>query len=140
MGYAESKTIDLDEIPVIDFKGFDSGKGSEIQTIIQKIRKVAEQLGFFYIRNHGIPEEVIQKAHQAAKKFFSQPLTKKQNLKINSSHHGFLCMGEAKMESAENIDLKESFVWGLDLPDNHPSVTSKNLFLGRNQPEIMLNQ
>ena len=37
------------------------------------------------------------------------------------------------MESAKNIDLKESFVWGLDLPDDHPSVTSENLFLGRNQ-------
>ena len=37
------------------------------------------------------------------------------------------------MESAENIDLKESFVWGLDLPDDHPSVNSENPFLGRNQ-------
>jgi isopenicillin N synthase-like dioxygenase len=34
--------------------------------------------------------------------------------------------------------LDQGFVWGLDLPDNHPSVTMGNPFLGRNQwPEDM---
>ena len=37
------------------------------------------------------------------------------------------------MEKAKRVDLKESFIWGLELPDNHPSVNSKNPFLGRNQ-------
>ena len=37
------------------------------------------------------------------------------------------------MEQAKSVDLKESFVWGLDLPDEHPSVTMENPFLGRNQ-------
>ena len=44
------------------------------------------------------------------------------------------------MEQAERMDLKESFVWGLDLPDEHPSVTMENPFLGRNQwPTEMLD-
>ena len=33
--------------------------------------------------------------------------------------------GGAKMEKAKE-DLKESFVWGLEIPDNHPSVNSKS--------------
>ncbi len=37
------------------------------------------------------------------------------------------------MEQAERVDFKESFVWGLDLPDEHSSVTMENPFLGRNQ-------
>ena len=37
------------------------------------------------------------------------------------------------MEKATRVDLKESFVWGLDLPDEHPDLTEENPFLGRNQ-------
>ena len=133
MGYAESKTIAVEEIPVIDFGGFLKGTPEESMQVAQEIRKAAEEVGFFYIRNHGIPESVITQAHRASQSFFSQSQDSKQKIKINSSHHGFLSVGEAKMESAENIDLKESFVWGLDLPDDHPSVNSENPFLGRNQ-------
>jgi len=133
MGYAESKKITVEEIPIIDFSGFQAGNEKDSLAVAQQIRNAAKEVGFFYIRNHGISESVIQKAHQAAKLFFSQPSASKRNLKINSNHHGFLSVGEAQMESAEKIDLKESFVWGLDLPDEHPSVTSDNPFLGRNQ-------
>ena len=133
MGYAESKTIAVEEIPVIDFSGFLKGKEKDSYFVAQQIREAAEGVGFFYIRNHGISEDVINRAYQAAKSFFSQPSSFKQNLKINASHHGFLSVGEARMEESEKMDLKESFVWGLDLPDEHPSVTSENPFLGRNQ-------
>ena len=42
------------------------------------------------------------------------------------------------MEKAEKIDLKESFVWGLELPDDHPSITKKNLFLGTNYLDLYI--
>ncbi len=105
MGYAESKTIAVEEIPVIDFGGFLGGTPEESMQVAREIRKAAEEVGFFYIRNHGIPESVITEAHRASQSFFSQSEDSKQKIKINSSHHGFLSVGEAKMESAENIDL-----------------------------------
>ena len=55
MGYAESKTIAVEEIPVIDFGGFLGGTPEESMQVAQEIRKAAEEVGFFYIRNHGIP-------------------------------------------------------------------------------------
>ena len=97
MGYAESKTIAVEEIPVIDFGGFLKGTPEESMQVAQEIRKAAEEVGFFYIRNHGIPESVITEAHRASQSFFSQPQDSKQKIKINSSHHGFLSVGEAKM-------------------------------------------
>ncbi|GIT72229.1 MAG: hypothetical protein Ct9H300mP28_20430 [Pseudomonadota bacterium] len=52
-------------------------------------------------------------AYNASKSFFNpKPLEWKNTVKINSSHHGFLSIGEARMEKAKKVDLKESFIWG----------------------------
>ena len=133
MAYAQSKTIAVEKIPVIDTAPLRFGTSEAAQAVALKIRQAAEEVGFFYICNHGISEAVIEQAYRAAQGFFSRPKKWKNSVKINSNHHGFLSVGEAKMEQAERVDLKESFVWGLDLPDDHPSVTEKNPFLGRNQ-------
>ena len=133
MTYALSKTIEIEKIPVIDVKPLRAGTLENAYSVALEIRQAAEEIGFFYIRNHGVPESVIKQSYSAAKDFFNLPKVVKNNVKINSNHHGYLCFGEAKMEQAKSVDLKESFVWGLDLPDEHPSVTMENPFLGRNQ-------
>ena len=133
MTYAVSKTIEIEKIPVIDVKPLRAGTLENAYSVALEIRQAAEEIGFFYIRNHGVPESVIKQSYSAAKDFFNLPKVVKNNVKINSNHHGYLCFGEAKMEQAKSVDLKESFVWGLDLPDEHPSVTMENPFLGRNQ-------
>jgi isopenicillin N synthase-like dioxygenase len=133
MAYAESKTIEVDKIPVIDVSKLRSGTPETAHAVALEIRQAAEEVGFFYILNHGIPEAVIKQAYYVAKEFFNLPKELKDSVKINTNHHGYLSVGEAKMEQAERMDLKESFVWGLDLPDEHSSVTMENPFLGRNQ-------
>ncbi len=51
-----------------------------------------------------------------------------------------LAVGQAKMEKATRVDLKESFVWGLDLPDGHPDLTVENPFREEtNGPHKCLN-
>jgi len=133
MSYAAAKTITIDEIPVIDVHTLRSGDSKLKQGVARKLRQAAEGIGFFYIRNHRIPSQLIQQAYVATQKFFQQPLDWKNQLKINPNHHGFLAVGQAKMEKAKRVDLKESFVWGLDLPEGHPDITEENPFLGRNQ-------
>ena len=133
MAYAHSKNIEVDQIPVIDVAPLHSGTTEAVCSVAIEIRRAAEKVGFFYIRNHGISESVIEQAYLAAGGFFSRPREWKDCVKINENHHGFLSVGEARMEQAERVDLKESFVWGLDLPDDHPSVTAENPFLGRNR-------
>ena len=140
MAYAESETINIDKIPVIDVSKLRSGTPETAHAVALEIRQAAEEVGFFYIHKHGIPEAVINQAYYAAKEFFKLPKELKDSVKINANHHGYLSVGEAKMDHAERMDLKESFVWGLDLPDEHPSVTMENPFLGRNQwPTEMLD-
>ena len=133
MSYAQAKKIAVETIPVIDAGPLRSGTLADAKQVAMEIRQAAQEVGFFYLCNHGISPEVIMQAYNASKSFFTKPMEWKNTVKINSSHHGFLSIGEARMEKAKKVDLKESFIWGLELPDNHPSVNSKNPFLGRNQ-------
>ena len=120
MSYPQAKKIAVETIPVIDAGPLRSGKLSDLRKVAMEIRQAAQEVGFFYLCNHGISSEVISQAYDASKSFFSKPMQWKNNLKINSNHHGFLSIGEARMEKAKKEDLKESFVWGLDLPESDP--------------------
>ena len=133
MAYAQSKTIDIESIPVIDTGPLHSGNSEAVRSVVSEIRQAAEKIGFFYIRNHGIPKDVIEQAYRAAQGFFSRPKEWKDSVKINANHHGYLTVGEAKMEQAERVDFKESFVWGLDLQAEPSSVTMQKPSLGLNQ-------
>ena len=138
MTYTKSKTISVEKIPVINVSPLRKGTSEEARSVGMKIRKAAEEIGFFYISDHGIPKELINQAYNATKDFFKKPKYFKNKVKINSNHHGFLSIGQSKMEGAKKEDLKESFVWGLDLPDDDTSDSEKNPFLGNNQwPEGM---
>ena len=69
MAYAQSKTIDIDSIPVIDTGPLHSGNSKAVRSVVSEIRQAAEKVGFFYIRNHGIPKDVIEQAFRAAQGF-----------------------------------------------------------------------
>ena len=44
---------------------------------IKEIKKACEDVGFFTVINHGIPNTSIEKIHSNCKNFFSLPLKKK---------------------------------------------------------------
>jgi hypothetical protein len=58
------------EIPLIDLAGLN---GSELdrKKIAQEVRTAAEDSGFFYISNHGVEKELIERAHNQAKRHVS---------------------------------------------------------------------
>jgi hypothetical protein len=53
------------EIPVIDLSTIYDGPEAR-KALAVGIKKAAEDIGFFYIKNHGIKEDVIQKAEDQA--------------------------------------------------------------------------
>jgi isopenicillin N synthase-like dioxygenase len=137
MSYAEVRRIAVAEIPVIDVAPLRGGQGAAISTVGTALRRASSEIGFFYVRNHGVPDSLIERADAAARRFFSLPLEDKLRVCINRHHHGFLRVGEAKMATDAKVDLKESFVWGLDLPDANPDRLA-NPFLGPNNwPDFM---
>jgi len=133
MAYATARQIALSEIPVIDVAALRAGDPGATAAIGAAMRAASTEVGFFYISGHGVPEAAIAAARDAARRFFEQPEEAKARVAVNARHRGFIGIGGAKMYSNARIDLKESFVWGLELPEDDPEVAAGNPLLGPNQ-------
>jgi len=131
MNYPSVTTVDLSAIPVIDVAALAGRDRAGWTAVARELRRASSEVGFIYVRNHGVPEAVLARADAAARQFFALPLGQKLQAKINPHHHGFLRVGEARMGRDIKPDLKESFVWGLELPDSDPE-RQRNPFLGPN--------
>lgn len=132
MNYATARDIPITEIPVIDIAGLYGDDSGALLTVAAQMREAAERVGFFYVRNHGIPAALIERTEALARRFFAFPLEEKLSVAPRSHHRGFLHVGQAKMHERARPDLKESFVWGLDIAEDDPDFLAGNRMLGPN--------
>lgn len=138
MGYAKARRVSFSEIPVIDLAPLRDGSGDGLAAVSRRVHEAATSAGFFYIANHRVPREVIDAAHEASIRFFALPHEEKLRVKIDDRHRGFIAIGEAKMYDDANVDLKESFTWGLELPADDPDVAAGKPLMGPNNwPDFM---
>ncbi|ETS83097.1 hypothetical protein PFICI_04973 [Pestalotiopsis fici W106-1] len=105
-----------DEMPLIDLSTID-GDFEARKAIAKKIKHAAENTGFFYINNHGIPEELIQEALDSCKQFFAQPLSDKEKVrtKISGKSVGYTGVGGTQINKTETKDNKETFSMRYDV-------------------------
>ncbi|KAL4930290.1 uncharacterized protein BDV17DRAFT_45184 [Aspergillus undulatus] len=115
-----------DEIPVIDLSQVDNGL-EERKHVAAKIRAAAEGTGFFYVKNHEIPEELIQRALHQAQVFFAQSAEEKEKVlhskfPKNDGYHG---VGTTQTNNKESHDQKETFSVRYN-PFNDPTVSDRS--------------
>jgi isopenicillin N synthase-like dioxygenase len=132
MAYARATTISPDEIPVLDVSGLAGGDPAAIAQAGRAMREAAESIGFFYVANHGVPASLVERAFAASKAFFALPEADKRKVEIDARHRGFLAVGQAKMYASAKIDLKESYLWGLELGPDDPDVIAGKPLMGPN--------
>lgn len=98
-------------------------------SIARPLAEVAEELGnsfeeygFAVIRDHGIPQELIDQAEAMSKAFFALPAETKQAYKIEGSGgaRGYTPFGVETAKDAKVHDLKEFWHVGRELPVGHP--------------------
>ena len=65
-------------IPIIDFSGVREGAPGALARVADQIHAACIDYGFFYLANHGIPEDAIRGAVDAAASFFALPVSEKQ--------------------------------------------------------------
>lgn len=74
----------------------DKGGADDLNNLLQ----ACISSGFFYISDHGVPQQVIDDAFGQAKKFFAQPMDKKMLVDL---HKGTSFKGYAGLKG-ENVD------------------------------------
>jgi isopenicillin N synthase-like dioxygenase len=133
MSYADAKTIASTAIPIIDIGSLDQGTVTGARHVGRQLLDTAETVGFFYVRNHGIPQDLIARTDAIARRFFALPLEEKQKVRVMRWHRGYIKIGEAKMYDTAKIDLKESFIWGREVAADDADTKAGDNLSGPNQ-------
>jgi isopenicillin N synthase-like dioxygenase len=93
-----------------------------LETIADELGRSFGEFGFAVVRDHGIPQELIDRAEAASKAFFGLPDDVKRAYAIQGGGgaRGYTPFGTEKAKDAEVFDLKEFWHVGRDLPEGHP--------------------
>ncbi|CAN0092914.1 unnamed protein product [Ascophyllum nodosum] len=75
------------------------------------IGKACKDFGFFYLENHGVPEEVMRYVFDQSKAFFSLDIKEKMKVKADKNNHGYTPMHEEIVdpEHQSKGDTKEGY-------------------------------
>ncbi|MBN8897221.1 MAG: 2-oxoglutarate and iron-dependent oxygenase domain-containing protein, partial [Rhodospirillales bacterium] len=89
-------------IPIIDYGPYFAGEPGALARLAVEVRDACENVGFLYARNHGVPQDVIDRAFAASKRFHALPLADKLKLRLNENNIGYLPMN-ASVQGASTV-------------------------------------
>ncbi len=111
-------------IPTVDLAAFLSGDEKRKQRFVQELGKAYEEVGFVAVKNHGIPDQLIEDLYKYVQQFFSLPLEHKKKYEIPgmAGQRGYTSFGTEHAKGSDAPDLKEFFQYGQVARDNFKEV------------------
>lgn len=93
-----------------------------LKEVAEELGRSLEEYGFAVIRDHGIPQELIDRAESLSRAFFALPEATKRAYKIEGGGgaRGYTPFGVETAKDATVHDLKEFWHVGRELPEGHP--------------------
>ena len=109
-------------VPVVDLAKFTSGTPEEKSEFIKNLGKAFHEIGFVAVKNHGIPQELIDGFYRTAKSFFGLETNVKRSYEVPglAGQRGYTSFGKEHAKQSEVADLKEFFQIGQTVRDNDP--------------------
>jgi isopenicillin N synthase-like dioxygenase len=125
-----------DTIPLVDVAGHLAGDAEASRTAAAQLRWAFENVGFYYLAGHGVPQSLIDRTYEAAARFHAQPLPKKLALKVNEHNIGYVPISagapQAAVEGRKPSQNEAYFLRRERTPDD-PAVLANRRFHSRNQ-------
>ena len=78
------------EIPLIDVADYLAGKPGAAERAAAQLRYAFENVGFYYLAGHGVPQKMIDDTYEAAARFHAQPTEAKLAVKVDEHNIGYM--------------------------------------------------
>ncbi|XP_031478763.1 2-oxoglutarate-dependent dioxygenase 33-like [Nymphaea colorata] len=94
---------DFKSIPIIDVAPLlakcgdpNMAEDSGVLEVVRQLDRACKEIGFFYVKGHGIPDSIYKGVRDATRSFFDLPYTEKLSIKMSSStgFRGYQRVGE----------------------------------------------
>ncbi|MGD9945368.1 MAG: isopenicillin N synthase family dioxygenase, partial [Burkholderiaceae bacterium] len=130
-----SRPVTAEDCPVIDLSAMHNGNAADFRRIAQQITSASQNLGFFYVINHGIPQAQIDAMLELGKRFFELPLEEKMaiRLALSDNYRGYLPMKMMGADPSLKGNLHEGFQIHRELAADDPDVLAGKPLHGPNQ-------
>jgi isopenicillin N synthase-like dioxygenase len=69
-----------EEIPTLDISPFLKGEPGGRDKVAAKLRKISTTIGFFYLKGHGLPDDLLGRMFAEAKRFHALPAAEKKKI------------------------------------------------------------
>ena len=116
------------EIPIISLE-------APLSDLICQLRDACTRVGFFYIKDHGVPQETIDATFRCAENFFGLDREVKDQCHYKKSEilRGYEPPDEVRTDESKKPDMNEAFNWGYS-PELDPLVDSSRPAEGMRLP------
>jgi isopenicillin N synthase-like dioxygenase len=106
-------------IPSVDLSEFVKGNSEKRKKFVQELGEAYETVGFVAVKNHGIPDEVVDNLYKLSQAFFSLPEAQKKTYEIpgGAGQRGYTSFGKEQAKGFDAPDLKEFFQYGQNVED-----------------------
>ncbi|CAI7643926.1 gibberellin 20-oxidase [Penicillium manginii] len=123
-------------IPIIDLERARSADPDEVRRAAKEVYLAFKNVGFAYIENHGVPQDLIDEAFEWSRKFFALSQADKDKAPHPPQgwyHRGYSGIGREKVvqmefdkeriaEKRKTPDVKESFELGNESDERMPNI------------------
>ena len=107
-----------DVIPVLDLGPFLAGDPGALSPLADQVRRALQDIGFFFVENHGVPQTLIDRVFEENARFHALPEDRKRPLLVNRRGVGYMPSGLQQPKYSD------------DEPDRKPDL-GEAFFLGR---------
>lgn len=122
-------TVDIEEIPLVDFAPFLAGDAAARRVVAGEIAWACRAIGFFYLKGHGVPEGLVGDMFAQTAAFYHQPReTKATALATRSWYRGWVPAPEAQ-DLTRNTRMFDQYRLQLEWPpEDRPDDPHARIF------------
>lgn len=130
---SESVAPHFRRIPVVDVSGLAGSDPAAVERVAAEIRRASIEVGFFYVRGHNVPRDLVRATLLAAKYFFALPDATKRGIVVNAAHRGYVPFAQTTQPGRKHPDLKESFNFAYPFSRQDLEDLAGRVLIGSNQ-------
>ena len=98
----------ISNLAIIDMGPYREGSKEERNKVAQEIYHAAHNVGFLYLKNYGMSEDLLETAFSVAKSFFVS--VEKTKVPFSATlNHGYTAINGEALDPSKPADLKETF-------------------------------
>ena len=120
-----------EDIPVVDIGGLYSDDPAAKAAVAERIGAACDDIGFFYVVNHNVPLQTIDRAVAMADRFFGLPEAERLKIKADSNNRGYRDIWDSVHRNGKT-NAKDSFDLGFPVSADDPEVKAGTPFYAPN--------